>query len=96
MDDLGAENSQNPIQIESSLTPTYQYTSGPASGFTIRSSPLINRDIDIDNSPFLPNTTIFDPKLDISSLNSIFSLDLLNATLNNTTRPSRMTYCLPK
>jgi hypothetical protein len=96
MDDLGAENSQNPIQIEPFSTPIYQYTSGPASGFTIRFSPPINRDIDIDNSLSLPNTTIFDPKLDISGLNSIFSSDLLNATSNNTIGPSRMTYCLPK
>jgi hypothetical protein len=96
MDNLGAENSQNPIQIEPPSTPTYQYTSGPASGFTIRSSPPINRDIDIDNSLSLPNTTIFDPKLDISGLNSIFSSDPLNTTSNNTTGPGRMTYRLPK
>jgi hypothetical protein len=99
MDDLGTENSQNLIQIEPSLTPIHQYTSGPASGFTIRSLPPINKDIEMDNSPSLPNTintTIFNFNLDLSGLNSIFSLDLFNTTSNNTTGPGRMTYRLPK
>jgi hypothetical protein len=53
----------------------------------------------MDNSPSLPNTTnttIFNPNLDISGLNSIFSSDPLNTTSNNTTGPGRMTYRLPK
>jgi hypothetical protein len=96
MDDLRAENSQNPIQTEPPLTPTHQYTSGPASGFTIRSSPPINRDIEMDNSPSLLTTSIFDPNLNISGLNLIFSSDPLNATTNTTTGPGRNTYRLPK
>jgi hypothetical protein len=96
MDDLRAENSQNSIQTEPPSTPTYQYTSGPTSDFTIRSSPPINRDIEIDNSPSLLTTSIFDPNLNISGLNSIFSSDPLNTTMNTTTGPSRNIYCLPK
>jgi hypothetical protein len=87
---------QNSTQIETPSTPTHQYTSGPASSFTIRSSPPINRDIEMDNSPSLPNTSIFDPNSDISSLNEIFSSDPLNTTTNTTTGPDRNTYRLPK
>jgi flavodoxin len=96
MADLGVLTSQNPIQIEPPSTPTHQYTSGLTSSFNIRSSPSINRDIEIDNSPFLPTTSTFDPNLNISSLNEIFSSDLLNTTTNTTTGPGRNIYCLPK
>jgi hypothetical protein len=94
--DLGVLISQNPIQIEPSLTLTYQYTSRSISSFNIRFFPLINKDIKIDNSPFLLTISIFDSNLNISSLNKIFSLDLLNTITNTTTRPSRNIYYLPK
>ena len=93
MADLGVQTSQNPIQIEPPSTPTYQYTSGPTSGYTIRSSPPINIDMDMDNSPKLPTTSIFNPNLDISGLNEIFSSDPLNTT---SIGPGRNTYRLPK
>jgi hypothetical protein len=50
----------------------------------------------MDNNPSLPNTSIFNPNSDISSLNEIFSSDPLNTTTNTTTGPSRNIYHLPK
>jgi hypothetical protein len=50
----------------------------------------------MDNSPSLLTISIFDPNLNISDLNSIFSLDPLNATTNTITGPGRNTYRLLK
>jgi hypothetical protein len=50
----------------------------------------------MDNSFSLLTISIFDLNLNISGLNSIFSSDPLNITMNTTTGPSRNIYRLPK
>jgi hypothetical protein len=94
--DLGVQISQNPIQIEPSLTLTYQYISESTSSYIIWSSPSIDIKINIDNSSKLLIISIFNLNLDISNLNKIFSLDLLNITISTTTRSGKNIYYLSK